>query len=406
MYIARHIEKTIEKSFAAFPAVLITGPRQVGKSTLLINRFKNIPNVTLDNPLQLLSLRQDPVGFFKLHGSPLILDEVQRAPECFSVLKYMIDSDRRAGMYILTGSQKYALMKGVSESLAGRIGIIDMLGLSDREIYEDPFDRPFLPTSDYLLERRPKMAPSIQNLWERIHRGSMPELYSNENMDWEQYYAAYVDTYIERDVKQLGSVGDTLAFTQFMTALASRTGELLNAASLARDVGVDSKTVKRWLSILQASNIIYLLQPFSLNINKRIIKTPKVYFTDTGLVCYLCRWLTPETLANGAMAGSIYETFIVSEILKSYYNAGKEPDLYFFRNTDGQEVDLLFYRDGKLYPVEIKKTSSPNVKDAKHFGTLSTFFPSLEVSEGGIICNADDLLPLGQNLKIIPFRFI
>ena len=406
MYIARHIEKTIEKSFAAFPAVLITGPRQVGKSTLLINRFKNIPNVTLDNPLQLLSLRHDPVEFFKLHGSPLILDEVQRAPECFSVLKYMIDSDRRAGMYILTGSQKYALMKGVSESLAGRIGIVDILGLSDREIYEDPFDRPFLPTSDYLLERRPKMAPSIQNLWERIHRGSMPELYSNENMDWEQYYAAYVDTYIERDVKQLGSVGDTLAFTQFMTALASRTGELLNAASLARDVGVDSKTVKRWLSILQASNIIYLLQPFSLNINKRIIKTPKVYFTDTGLVCYLCRWLTPETLANGAMAGSIYETFIVSEILKSYYNAGKEPDLYFFRNTDGQEVDLLFYRDGKLYPIEIKKTSSPNVKDAKHFGTLSTFFPSLEVSEGGIICNAEDLLPLGQNLKIIPFRFI
>lgn len=406
MYIARHIEKTIEKSFAAFPAVLITGPRQVGKSTLLLNRFKNIPNVTLDNPLQLLSLRQDSVEFFKLHGSPLILDEVQRAPECFSVLKYMIDSDRRAGMYILTGSQKYALMKGVSESLAGRIGIIDMLGLSDREIYEDPFDRPFLPTSDYLLERRPKMAPSIQNLWERIHRGSMPELYSNKNMDWEQYYAAYVDTYIERDVKQLGSVGDTLAFTQFMTALASRTGELLNAASLARDVGVDSKTVKRWLSILQASNIICLLQPFYLNINKRIIKTPKVYFTDTGLVCYLCRWLTPETLANGAMAGSIYETFIVSEILKSYYNAGKEPDLYFFRNTDGQEVDLLFYRDGKLYPIEIKKTSSPNVKDAKHFGTLSTFFPSLEVSEGGIICNAEDLLPLGQNLKIIPFRFI
>ena len=406
MYIARHIEKTIEKSFAAFPAVLITGPRQVGKSTLLLNRFKNIPNITLDNPLQLLSLNQDPVEFFKLHGSPLILDEVQRAPECFSVLKYMIDSDRRAGMYILTGSQKYALMKGVSESLAGRIGMIDMLGLSQREINEDPFNRPFLPTSDYLFERHPKMAPSIQNLWERIHRGSMPELYANENMDWEQYYAAYVDTYIDRDVRQLGSVGDTLAFTQFMTALASRTGELLNAASLARDVGVDGKTVKRWLSILQASNIIYLLQPFSLNINKRIIKTPKVYFTDTGLVCYLCRWLTPETLANGAMAGSLYETFIVSEILKSYYNAGREPDLYFFRNTDGQEVDLLFYRDGKLYPVEIKKTSSPNVKDAKHFGTLSTFFPSLEVSEGGIICNADDLLPLGQNFKIIPFRFI
>lgn len=162
----------------------------------------------------------------------------------------------------------------------------------------------------------------------------------------------------------------------------------------------------RWLFILQASNIVYLLRPFSLNINKRVVKTPKVYFTDTGLVCYLCRWLTPQTLANGAMAGSIYETYIVGEILKSYYNAGKEPDLYFFRNTDGQEVDLIFYRDGKLYPIEIKKTSSPNVKDVKHFGTLSTFFPSPEISEGGIICNADDLLPLGKNLKIIPFRFI
>ena len=404
MYIARHIEKTIEKSFAAFPAVLITGPRQVGKSTLLINRFKNIPNVTLDNPLQLLSLRQDPVEFFKLHGSPLIIDEVQRAPECFSVLKYMIDSDRRAGMYILTGSQKYALMKGVSESLAGRIGIIDMLGLSDREIYEDPFDRPFLPTSDYLLERRPKMAPSIQNLWERIHRGSMPELYSNKNMDWEQYYAAYVDTYIERDVKQLGSVGDTLAFTQFMTALASRTGELLNAASLARDVGVDSKTVKRWLSILQASNIIYLLQPFSLNINKRIIKTPKVYFTDTGLVCYLCRWLTPETLANGAMAGSVYETFIVSEILKSYYNAGKEPDLYFFRNTDGQEVDLLFYRDGKLYPIEIKKKTNPDKGDIKNFNVLEK--AGVKIGNGAVVCLASTYLPITSNVSVIPVSYL
>ena len=296
MYIKRHVETAIEKSFSAFPAILITGPRQVGKSTLLLNKFKSITNITLDNPLQLLSLNQDPIEFFKFHGTPLIIDEVQRAPECFSVLKYMIDSDRRAGMYILTGSQKYALMKGVSESLAGRIGIIDMLGLSNREIYGDSFDQPFLPTSDYLLNRQTIIDLSVKELWERIHLGSMPELYANEHMDWEQYYASYVNTYIERDVKQLGSVGDTLAFTQFMTALAGRTGELLNAASLARDVGVDNKIIKRWLSILQASNIIYLLQPFSLNISKRIVKTPKVYFTDTGLVCYLCRWLTPSWL--------------------------------------------------------------------------------------------------------------
>lgn len=406
MYIKRHIENAVGALFSAFPAVLITGPRQVGKSTLLNNAFKGIKNVTLDDPLQLMSLKQDPIGFFTLHGTPLILDEVQRAPECFSVLKYRIDADRRAGMYLLTGSQKYALMEGVSESLAGRIGIADMLGLSSREICGDPFDKPFLPTADYFLHRDTKIGASVPELWKRIHRGSMPELYSGSSMDWEQYYAAYVSTYIERDVKQLGSVGDSLAFTQFMTALASRTGELLNFAALARDVGVDGKTAKRWLSILQASGIIYLLQPFSLNIGKRIVKTPKVYFTDTGLVCYLCRWLTPETLMNGAMAGSVYETFIVSEILKSYCNAGKKPDLYFFRNTDGQEVDLVFYRDGKLFPVEIKKTSSPNPKDIKHFKTLSSFFPSLEIAEGGVICNTDQLLPIGQNVKIIPFNLI
>lgn len=406
MYIKRHIENAIDALFSAFPAVLITGPRQVGKSTLLCNAFKDVKNVTLDDPLQLMSLKQDPIGFFTLHGTPLILDEVQRAPECFSVLKYRIDANRRAGMYLLTGSQKYALMEGVSESLAGRIGIVDMLGLSSREIYGDPFDKPFLPTADYLLHRNTKIGASVSELWKRIHRGSMPELYSGSSVDWEQYYAAYVSTYIERDVKQLGSVGDSLAFTQFMTALASRTGELLNFAALARDIGVDGKTAKRWLSILQASGIIYLLQPFSLNIGKRIVKTPKVYFTDTGLVCYLCRWLTPETLMNGAMAGSVYETFIVSEILKSYYNAGKKPDLYFFRNTDGQEVDLVFYRDGKLFPVEIKKTSSPNPKDVKHFKTLSSFFPSLEIAEGGVICNAEQLLPIGQNIKIIPFNLI
>lgn len=406
MYIKRHIENAIDALFSAFPAVLITGPRQVGKSTLLCNAFNDVKNITLDDPLQLMSLKQDPIGFFTLHGTPLILDEVQRAPECFSVLKYRIDANRRAGMYLLTGSQKYALMEGVSESLAGRIGIVDMLGLSSREICGDPFNKPFLPTADYLLHRNTKIGASVSELWKRIHRGSMPELYSGSSMDWEQYYAAYVSTYIERDVKQLGSVGDSLAFTQFMTALASRTGELLNFAALARDIGVDGKTAKRWLSILQASGIIYLLQPFSLNIGKRIVKTPKVYFTDTGLVCYLCRWLTPETLMNGAMAGSIYETFIVSEILKSYCNAGKKPDLYFFRNTDGQEVDLVFYRDGKLFPVEIKKTSSPNPKDIKHFKTLSSFFPSLEIAEGGVICNAEQLLPIGQNIKIIPFNLI
>lgn len=406
MYISRHIETTIEKMFSAFPSVLVTGPRQVGKSTLLFNKFAGMKYVSLDDPLQLLALKQDPIGYFKLRGTPLIVDEVQRAPECFAVFKHMIDRDRRAGMYLLTGSQRFELMKGVSESLAGRIGVVNMLGLSDREIYGDPFREPFLPTESYLLGRNSAIPCDLTELWKRIHRGSMPELYSNDRMEWERYYAAYVDTYIERDVKQLSAVGDTLVFARFMVVLASRTGELLNEAALAREVGVDNKTIKSWLSILQASGVIYLLRPFSLNIGKRVVKAPKLYFTDTGLVAYLCRWFTPETLANGAMSGAVYETFIVSEVIKSYLNAGKEPDIYYFRNTDGQEVDLLFYRDGTLYPAEIKKTSSPNIKDVKHFKALASSFPAVKIGEGGVICNADDLLPLGDGVKIIPFTYI
>lgn len=406
MYIDRHVERVITRALKGFPSILITGPRQVGKSTLLKVKYSNIPYVLLDNIITLNALKQDPLGFLQLQGTPVILDEIQRAPEAFISLKYMIDSDRHAGMYLLTGSQKYDLMSSVSESLAGRINIINMLGLSNRELGGDDFCEPFIPTLNYLTNRSSRVELSLSELWERIHKGSMPEIHANDFIEWESFYASYVSTYIDRDVRRLAQVGDIIAFTQFMTALAARTGELLNMSSLARDVGVDDKTIKRWLSILQASGIIYLLQPFSLNISKRVIKTPKVYFTDTGLVCYLCRWLTPQTLANGAMAGNIYETFIIDEVLKSYYNAGKNPNMYFFRNTDGQEVDLLFYSDGTLYPLEIKKTASPNIKDIKNFKTLQTFFPSVKIGEGGIICNHNMLLPLLDKYRIIPVSMI
>ena len=406
MYLNRHIEKVIENSKKTYPAVLITGPRQVGKSTILSTMYFNFNRQTLDNPLLLSSIKSDPVGYLKLQEIPFIIDEVQRMPELFLSLKYMIDTNKTNGMYLLTGSQKYELMKGVSESLAGRISIINMLGLSQREICGDAFDMPFIPTTEYLTLRKTKVDSDVKELWKRIHKGSMPKLYDEPDLDWESYYANYVSTYIDRDVNQLERVGDKLSFTQFMIALASRTGELLNMQALAKDIGVSAPTIKNWVSILERAGIIYLLKPFSLNVNKRLIKTPKVYFTDTGLVCYLCRWLTPETLMNGAMAGSVFETYVVSEIIKSYYNAGKEPNIYFFRDANGAEVDLLFYQNGILYPVEIKKTSSPNIKDIKHFKVLTNYFPTLEIGEGGVICNYESVLPLGENNKIIPVRYI
>ena len=406
MYIRRHIESVINKSFGTYPAVLITGPRQVGKSTVLKNMYPDFEYETLDDVNMIRAISSDPIGYLRLKGTPFLIDEVQKVPDLFGSLKYVIDKNKTNGMYLLTGSQKFELMKGVSESLSGRISVIELLGLSLREIIGDKFDMPFLPTQDYLRIRKPISKHNVKDIWEIIHKGSMPALYENPERDWEKYYSDYVNTYIERDVHSLLRIGDALTFMQFMVALAGRTGELLNMDSLAKDIGVSLPTIKRWLSALQASNVIYLLQPFSLNTTKRVVKTPKVYFTDTGLVCYLCRWLTTETLINGAQAGSIFETFVVSEIIKSYYNAGKAPNLYFFRNNDGREVDLVFYENGKLYPVEIKKTASPNIKDINAFKILSAYFPTVDIAEGGVICNAESVLPLGQENKMIPVNYI
>lgn len=406
MYIKRHIEKVIDTVRNTYPVTLVTGPRQVGKSTVLKNLYPDMNYETLDDPLLLHAISSDPVGYLKLQGTPFIIDEVQRLPELFLSLKYMVDSNKANGMYFLSGSQKFELMKNVSESLSGRISVIEMLGLSNREIYGDGFDLPFLPTLDYLSARRSKIPTDGKELWRRIHRGSMPRLYDDNSVDWERYYADYVNTYIERDIQRLEQVGNGLTFLQFMVSLASRTGELLNMDSVAKDVGISAPTVKKWVSVLQKSNVIYLLQPFSANVSKRIVKTPKIYFTDTGLVAYLCKWLTPDTLMNGAMAGNIFETFVISEIIKSYYNAGKEPNIYYYRDTNGNEVVLLIYRDGTLFPVEIKKTASPNMKDIKHFKTLETAYPSVKIGQGGVICSYEKVLPLGENNRIIPVNCI
>ena len=406
MFYNRHIDKNIVDSAETFPATLITGPRQVGKTTIIKHLYPKTTFVTLDSNAVRTAAQEDPEGFLKLKGTPLILDEVQKAPELFNEIKATIDSNRNYGMFFLTGSQNMLLMKNTADSLAGRVSIIHMLGLSTREIFKDSESAPFIPTMDFISNRKPNFKVSTTDLWYRIHRGSMPECWANEKISWEKYYDSYVQTYLERDVRDFSKIQDLYTFRKFMVSVAARTGQLLNMADIARDVGIDQTTVKSWLSILQASDIIHLLEPFSLNVTKRVIKTPKVYFTDTGLACFLSRWLTPETLMNGAMAGNMFETYVLGELLKSYYNKGKTPSLYFFRDTNGAEVDFLIYENETIYPIEIKKNSNPDKKDAKHFKTLSMAFPNSKIGDGGIICTCSQLLPVQKGVTAIPIEYL
>lgn len=406
MYLQRQIEKNIQNSGNTFPSVLVTGPRQVGKTTVLSHLYPSVKAVSLDTGTMRTAAVEDPAGFLSLQETPLILDEVQKAPALFDEMKAAIDADRKYGMYFLTGSQNLLLMKNVSESLAGRVSIIHMLGLSTREIRQQTEEESFLPTIACLQKRRPAARMSSRDLWYRVHRGSMPECWVNPKIDWEKYYDSYVQTYLERDVRDFTKVRDLLTFRKFMVSVAARTGQLLNISDISRDVGIDQETVKSWLSVLEASDLIYLLKPFSLNVSKRVVKTPKVYFTDTGLACFLTRWTTPETLMNGAMAGSILETYVLGELLKSYYNAGKIPPLYFFRDSNGAEVDFLFYKDNTLYPLEIKKNSNPDKKDARHIRTLGKAFPTMQIGEGGILCTVEDLLPVDKRVLAIPMEYL
>ena len=307
----------------------------------------------------------------------------------------------------MCGSQQFQMMKGVSESLSGRIGLVTLLGFSLRERFGVDFDAPFLPTDDFFAKRKEQLADiSYDDVWKIIHRGSMPELCENPDFDWQMFYGAYVRTYIERDVKDLSEVGDSVKFTRFMTAAAAATGELVNLASLARDVGISQPTAERWLSILVASNIVYLLKPYFNNITKRAIKTPKLYFLDTGLAAYLTKWSSVEVLKNGAMAGAFFESFVISEIIKSYYNKGiVDPPLYFYRDKDMNEIDLLIEDGGTLYPLEMKKHADPQKKDLEAFAVIDKI-PGVQRGPGGVICLYDNLITLKGSDRVIPVKYL
>lgn len=407
MYRKRAAESAVKKLSEMFGAVLVAGPRQVGKTTMLKNITKDISYVSLDDIVVRTSAQEQSGTFFKDNPPPVFIDEIQKAPALFEQIKLLIDKDKRKGAFYMCGSQQFKMMKGVSESLSGRIGLITLLGYSLREMQNVGFSTPFIPTDIYFSERKQFCVETeYDDVWKIIHRGSMPELFENPDYDWQMFYAAYLRTYIERDVRELTEIGDAVKFSKFMIAAAAMTGNLLNLASLARDVGVSQPTAERWLSVLVASNIVYLLPPYSNNITKRAIKTPKLYFLDTGLAAYLTKWNNPEVLKNGAMSGAFFESFVIAEIIKSYYNKGiLEPPLYFYRDKEKNEIDLIIESDGALYPIEIKKHADPTKKDIEPFEILEKI-PNVKRGSGGVICLYDNLVTLKDNDRVIPIKYL
>ncbi len=397
LYFERTLAKEISKISEDFKAVLVTGPRQIGKTTLLKHLAgENRKYVTLDNQSDLLLAKNDPKGFLDTYSPPVIIDEIQYAPELFSYIKILLDNSNQNGLIWMTGSQQYDMMKNVTESLAGRIAIIDMLGFS---IYEregqGTKQQSFLPQS---TAKNQLIKKGMTDTFKIIWQGSFPDVISKDEKSRRAFYDSYIRTYLERDVRQLISLGKEIAFITFLKVAAARTGQELNYEDIARNVGVSSVTVKNWVSVLKASGIIYLLQPYFKNITKRLTKTPKLYFLDTGLASYLAGWTTAEALQFGTSAGAFFETFVVSEILKSYYHNAENPPVCFFRDEKGNEIDLLIQKDQTFYPIEIKKHATPMLKDVSGF----KIFEKLEsVEQGCEVCLTPKVQPLSKNVNAI-----
>ncbi|MDR1204439.1 MAG: ATP-binding protein [Peptococcaceae bacterium] len=408
MYIKRHLESVLASPGFLRGVMAVTGSRQTGKSTLIHELFKDrsLNEISLDDIEMRALAKTNPKIFLTRLTTPLFIDEAQYAPEMFSYLKIHVDKTKEKGAFYLSGSQRYNMMKNLSESLAGRVGVFELLGLSLREINGDGFNLPFVPDDRYLAGRNPKKTSYVK-LWELIHKGSYPELYDNPALNWGAFYNNYVNTYVERDVKQIENIGDEVKFYQFMQAVAARSGSLLNVQGIAKDIGIRRSVCEGWLSVLRASNLIYLLPPYHSNITKRAIKTPKIFFLDTGLMAFLTKWHTPEQIETGSMSGAFLETFVLCEILKSYYNAGIDPKsyLYFYRDKDGNEIDFIISSGGSLHPIEIKKKSNPDLSDIKAF-KFTENDETYKRGNGAVICTNDAIVPLTEFDSIVPFYYI
>ena len=396
---SREAKEIIENISKTFKVLLVTGPRQVGKTTLLLSlKPDNMEYITLDDEVLREQAKSDPKLFLEEHPAPLLIDEVQYAPNLFSYIKINVDRENKNGMYWLTGSQQFHLMKNVSESLAGRVGIINLNSFMYSEIVKNEKKELFDPAKLNEYKTMPKV--DVNKLYEIIFKGGMPTLYMEKDMSRDIYFNSYLDTYISRDVKELTEIGNELSFRKFIVSVASRTGEQLNYTALANDALISVPTAVRWLSILVTSGLVYLLEPYMNSELKRITHLPKIVFMDTGLAAYLAGYTSARELQLGSSSGQYLETFIVSEIIKAYNARGITPNLYYYRDKDKNEIDLIFYKNNKLYPLEIKKTAIPKKEMIKNFSKLEK--TKKEIGTGGIICFYDTLTKLDENNYIIP----
>ena len=409
MYLPRHMEKIVMQLTDQYPAIMIVGPRQVGKTTMLEHLIeiegRGREKVTLDDLSDRELAKTDPKMFFQLHKPPLLIDEIQYAPELFPYIKMMIDDRHQPGDFWMTGSQLFKMMEGVQEALAGRVALLHLSPLSQSEVLGCEDDSPFQLDLDMLTHRqKTRTICDTPAIFQRIYRGGMPALVTGKYKNANIFYSSYIDTYMERDVRRLSSGIDSLKFLRFLRSTAARTGQQVNYKGIADNAEIDQATVKNWLHILEALGIVFLLHPYSNNVLKRTVSTPKLYFYDTGLVCYLTRWTSPETAMEGAMNGALLENYAVAEVIKSYQNAGLEPYLYYYRDADAKEIDLLLERDGKLFPIEVKKMATPPKKLTKVFDLIDK--SPLQRGTGAVLCMADRLGAFDQNNLIIPIPLI
>lgn len=405
-YITRELERKFRKLNDFFKVILVTGARQVGKTTMLKHLADSDRTyVTMDNAMVRMLAQEDPVLFFQTYKPPVLIDEVQKAPELFEQIKIICDESDEKGLIWLTGSQQYTMMKRVRETLAGRIGILELYGLSAREkaglVFDDDLD-----FSLSVLQARQRKCPKndVIQVFRHIWEGGMPQVQGVDDELRQAYFSSYVDTYLMRDVTEVGGITDAVRFRKFLVGCAALVAEQVNYATLAESADIAPVTAKEWLKMLEGLGIVYLLAPYANNALKRLSKTPKLYFCDTGLAAYLSMWLTPDTLRNGAASGHYYENYVVMELVKNYAYAKSKANITYFRDTNTKEIDVFVEENNVIHPLEIKKSAAPDRREIKKYSVLDK--ASLNRGNGGIICMCEEPIPIDEENCFIPSNLI